>query len=75
MDLLIPALLAAIALTVVLLPVLRGRRVPPLDGAAVDAEIGRYRESLRSGTVCEHCAEANPPGSRFCARCGRALIA
>ena len=33
----------------------------------------RYREALRAGTVCEHCTFANPPGSRFCADCGRRL--
>jgi hypothetical protein len=43
--------------------------------AAIDADVTRYREARRAGTVCGRCAQANPPGSRFCMDCGRALPA
>jgi hypothetical protein len=39
----------------------------------VAAEVARYRDALRAGTLCHRCAEANDAGSRFCARCGGAL--
>jgi hypothetical protein len=39
----------------------------------IEAEVMRYREALRSGTICTRCSQANPPGSRFCGDCGRAL--
>ena len=41
--------------------------------AEVDAEVLRYREALRSGTICTKCRQANPPGSRYCGDCGREL--
>lgn len=43
------------------------------DQAELEADIQRYREALRHGTVCAHCREANPSGSRFCRACGKAL--
>lgn len=42
---------------------------------AVEAEITRYREALRAGTVCPRCSFANSAGSRFCSECGSALEA
>jgi hypothetical protein len=43
------------------------------DDAALDADVLRYRDALRAGTVCSRCRAANPPGSRFCTECGREL--
>ncbi len=48
------------------------------DGAEADeieAEIARIRRGLQEGRTCRSCAETNPPGSSFCARCGRELQA
>lgn len=39
----------------------------------LEAEIARFRQALREGTVCAGCGEANPPGSRFCGSCGTPL--
>jgi hypothetical protein len=39
----------------------------------LEQEIMRYREALRSGTLCPKCSFANPAGSRFCAECGTVL--
>jgi hypothetical protein len=39
----------------------------------LEQEVLRYREALRAGTVCNKCGQANPPGSRFCFDCGKAL--
>lgn len=39
----------------------------------IEGEVQRYREALRSGTLCRHCQQANPSGSRFCGDCGRPL--
>lgn len=88
MDLSFVALLGAIAIAVVLLPVLRPRRGPPAaagyrgapppplhDEAALEAELARYRAALRAGTLCDRCRQANPAASRFCAECGRRLPA
>jgi len=43
------------------------------DGPGLRAEVDRYREALRAGTLCGHCGQANDPGSRFCAECGKPL--
>lgn len=40
---------------------------------AVEAEILALRATLREVVPCAACAHSNPPGSRFCARCGVAL--
>jgi hypothetical protein len=39
----------------------------------LEAEVHRYRDALRAGTVCEYCRQANPPASRFCYECGQRL--
>nr|PZN90820.1 MAG: hypothetical protein DIU52_06280 [bacterium] len=83
MEVLIAVLMAAVAVAAVLPPfVARGRAARAASGAGgarddglLEAEIARYREALRAGTVCEHCTFANPPGSRYCADCGRRLPA
>jgi cytochrome c-type biogenesis protein CcmI len=41
----------------------------------VEREIARIREGLRSGSACDRCGHLNPPGSKFCARCGASLVA
>jgi hypothetical protein len=47
---------------------------PAGDGEpGLRAEVDRYREALRAGTLCDRCGQANAPGSRFCAECGRPL--
>ncbi len=47
----------------------------PVAGArsGVEGEVARLREGLRSGDACGRCGHLNPPGSRFCARCGESL--
>jgi len=81
MEILIAVLMAVTAMAAILLPFLareRTARAAPdaaiaLDDRRIEAEITRYREALRAGTVCVRCTFANPPGSRFCADCGRRL--
>jgi hypothetical protein len=84
MEIALVAALMMAAVAVVLRPLLRRdagapdpTTTPDGDVAAKDralaAEVARYRTALRAGTVCKRCKEANPPGSRFCADCGRAL--
>jgi ribosomal protein L40E len=51
----------------------QSRQAAPAPGDPVEAEVARYREALRAGTICRKCGEANPPGSRFCADCGADL--
>jgi hypothetical protein len=41
----------------------------------IEAEIAAVREGLHSGATCEDCGHRNPDGSRFCASCGRRLVA
>jgi hypothetical protein len=45
----------------------------PASEDRIEAEVARYREALRAGTICRKCGEANSPESRFCADCGAAL--
>lgn len=82
MEILIALLMAATAVGAVLIPFLarnRAARAAPDAGLVleeddvIEAEIARYREALRAGTVCVHCTFANPAKSRFCADCGRRL--
>lgn len=65
-------ILGAIAIGAVLFPLLVGRERYE-DGAALDADIRRYRAALEADTVCGRCKHANPADARFCANCGRAL--
>src|SRR5688500_9123806 len=37
----------------------------------IEREVLRYREALRAGTLCARCGQANPPGSAYCADCGK----
>jgi hypothetical protein len=79
MEILIAVLLAAAAVAAVLAPFIAEGRAAPVGAAAFDADameaaVARYREALRAGTVCVRCVFANPPGSRFCADCGRPLF-
>lgn len=39
----------------------------------VEAEVLRYREAVRAGTVCRKCGQANPAGSAYCYECGARL--
>ncbi len=71
MEILVVTLLAVVVVALVAYPlVARGRG---MDQATLDAEVERYRDALRGGTLCEACLAANPPGSRFCAECGEPL--
>ncbi|HEY8484100.1 MAG TPA: hypothetical protein VIL13_05765 [Longimicrobiales bacterium] len=76
MEIVLPLVMGAVAVAAVLQPILWPRRpapgLPP-DDAALEAEVARYREALRAGTICRRCRYANPGGSRFCADCGRRL--
>lgn len=40
---------------------------------ALEAEISRIRDGLRTGFACPECTYSNPEGSRFCSACGQAL--
>lgn len=90
MEIIIVLIISAVAVTAVLLPLLRGtggKHDPELDepGATparrhrsvndVEQQIQLYRTALVSRTVCMRCGRANPAGSRFCAECGRRLPA
>ena len=48
---------------------------PGTDAAddRIEREVLRYREALRAGTLCVRCGQANPPGSAYCADCGKRL--
>jgi hypothetical protein len=50
-----------------------GSRGSPGVDPRLEAEIAAIRASIREGAVCPHCANPNPPGSRFCQSCGAAL--
>lgn len=39
----------------------------------IEAEVRRYREAVRAGTVCRKCGQANPPDSAYCFECGARL--
>jgi hypothetical protein len=40
---------------------------------ALEAEVLRYREAMRAGTVCRKCGQANPGDSAYCFECGTRL--
>lgn len=64
--------LGLIVAAVVAYPLIAGR--PRYEDAdALDADVARYREALRAGTVCRRCRAANPAGSRYCSECGQEL--
>lgn len=71
-EYLIVIVLGLIAVGAVAFPFIVGRGRYD-DEAELEADVQRYREALRAGTVCGHCREANPPDSHFCRACGRAL--
>jgi ribosomal protein L40E len=48
-----------------------GARVSGDD--ALEAEVRRYRDAVRAGTVCRKCGQANPGNSAFCFECGARL--
>jgi hypothetical protein len=86
MEFAVVLLLIALAIGAVMWPLVRrdaaapdpvpGPAAAPAEGmsmAEIEREVARYREALRSGTVCPKCAQANPAGSRFCSDCGRRL--
>jgi hypothetical protein len=82
MEIAVVIVIVLIAVGAVVLPLLRRDRSTPdapvsepevLDEAALDAEIDRYRQAVRDGTICDRCGQANPAGSAFCYECGRAL--
>lgn len=82
MDIILILLIATGGVAAVLVPLARGRentRPSPATGPifqdddAVEAEVDRYRVSLRAGTLCGRCRYPNPDGSNFCADCGRPL--
>ncbi|HSJ31761.1 MAG TPA: zinc ribbon domain-containing protein [Longimicrobiales bacterium] len=39
----------------------------------IEAEVMRYREAVRAGTVCRKCGQANPADSLYCFDCGARL--
>lgn len=69
---LVIAALGLIVAAAVAFPLVAGR-ARYRDAAALDADVERYRQALAGGTVCAGCRFANPPGSRYCAECGRPL--
>lgn len=74
MEYLVIGILATAVVAVVVYPLIRSDRTV-LDEAGLDAEVERYREALRRGTLCDTCLAANAAGSRFCAECGAPLTA
>jgi hypothetical protein len=73
-NLILPIVLVGVALMIVLAPLLRRAPTRLFESEAeLDAEVARVRAALSTNTVCARCAEANPPESRFCMRCGRRL--
>ncbi|MGH7501321.1 MAG: zinc-ribbon domain-containing protein [Longimicrobiales bacterium] len=89
MEIAVLVIIGAAAAVAVLQPVFRPPAVEAIDfeGAPataeariaalqrIEPELQRYREAVRSGTVCSRCGQANPAGSRFCYECGRRLAA
>jgi hypothetical protein len=82
MEILIILLIATAGVAAVIVPIARGGDKPQrasvagpklADDAAIDAEVERYRASLRAGTLCGRCRYPHPGGSNFCADCGRPL--
>lgn len=82
MDIFFTILIATGAVAAALIPLARGldttRSAPATgpgfrDDDAIEAEVARYRDSLRAGTLCRRCRFPNPAGSNFCADCGRPL--
>jgi hypothetical protein len=56
-----------------LVPMTEAALAEPEPITDIEQEVLRYRTALRAGTLCVRCGEANPPGSRFCADCGKRL--
>jgi len=52
-----------------------GPGVSDEDLDVLEEEIARIRRGLQEGRTCRSCAFLNPPGSRFCGRCGQELEA
>lgn len=52
-----------------------GGEVIDEDLDVLEEEIARIRRGLQEGRACRSCAFLNPPGSRFCGRCGQELEA
>ena len=75
MEYLIAILVAAAALAVVAVPLLRRTPLPvdAMRDATVEEDIARYRAALRADTVCARCGQANPGDARYCYECGRTL--
>lgn len=71
-EYLVVVVLVLLALAAVLFPLVVGRERYGSE-AELDADLERYRKALREDTLCRHCREANPAGSRFCGQCGRSL--
>lgn len=71
-EYLVVVVLVLLALGAVLFPLLVGRERYGSE-AELESDLERYRLALREDTLCRHCRAANPPGSRFCAECGREL--
>jgi hypothetical protein len=71
-EYLIVAIIGLIAVGAVAYPFLAGT-ARYHDEAELETDIRRYRDAVAADTVCHRCRAANPPGSRFCTECGRAL--
>ena len=71
-EYLLVIVLGLIALGAVAFPLLAGLERYP-DEAELDADVARYRDALRAGTLCQRCHAPNSPGSRFCGDCGEPL--
>lgn len=71
-EYLLVLVLALIAIGAVAFPLLVGQKRYS-DSAELDADVQRYREALRGGTLCGKCQKANDPDSAFCMECGSAL--
>jgi len=54
-------------------PDARARAADDASADPLEREVQRYRASMRAGTVCRKCGQANPTDSVFCYECGERL--
>lgn len=76
MQIVIVLVIAAVAVGVVLFPLLRKNEMHAggrVSEEVLNEETRQYRNALKADTLCERCLYANPPKSRYCADCGTTL--
>jgi len=74
-ELLVGVLVALAAVALIAYPLFYDRpmsRTFASDGE-IRHEVTRYRDAIKSRSLCERCLHANPPRSNYCSDCGTAL--